>query len=90
MAEGESERTRGGMKESEKRLKRKDAAARVYFDPFLFFFVFCFNFFFINQTGCNHVIIGVDPNPITPNSNPVFSCRVRAGFTGRVKNCQPY
>jgi hypothetical protein len=48
------ERTRGGMKESEKKLKRTDVAARVYFNPFLFFF-----FFFIKQTGYNRVIIGL-------------------------------
>jgi len=37
----------------------------------------------------------VDPpdtilNSISPNSNPIFSCRIRAGFAGRVKNCQSY
>jgi hypothetical protein len=58
-----------------------------------------FLFFFLNITGLEswgggggappppHDSNRVDP--ITVNPNPIFPCRVRVGFVGRVENWQP-
>jgi hypothetical protein len=66
--------------------------------PFRYFLLsssvfFCHLFFLYNITGLESCLAGqpdYDPNPIILNTNPIFPCRVRVGFAGRVKNCQPY